>query len=330
VEFLYGAESAIDSLRKEEHPINFKIFDSKAKYKTVDNLILEHELSDVDLIIAATNGPEVKKLADYALEKNILFINATYPNDAAVVANPNYLILNSTLRTHCEAIHYFLLSKLSEQRIVLLSKEGKQEDRVVSYFKDMEKKSTSNSLAIQYVNLKNDLSENNIEKYLDSSVLSTYVIGSTDTKLAAALTKVLSKYKLNEISNVVGLPTFDGAEFLENSALNDLHIYFTTPTHNPINSYAIKLGNDFKEYYGEAPGDNVVRGFEIIYKYTKLLIKHINNPNAIFTDTSFSNLMQFDIKPIILSDAGASPDYFENKKVYMNARYAGNNRILNL
>jgi hypothetical protein len=95
VEFLYGAEAAIDSIRAEQIPLNYKIFDSKAKYKTVDNLIAEYELSDVDLIIAATSGPEVKKLADYAQKRNILFLNATYPNDAGVVANPNYIILNS-------------------------------------------------------------------------------------------------------------------------------------------------------------------------------------------------------------------------------------------
>ena len=76
-------------------------------------------------------------LADFALQKNIPFISATYPNDAGITGNPFLVIMNSTLKAHCDAIYSYILQNHGTDKIYLCRKKGAQEDMVASYFKQM-------------------------------------------------------------------------------------------------------------------------------------------------------------------------------------------------
>ena len=38
----------------------------------------------------------------------IPFINVNFPNDGGVTGNPEFVILNTTLRAHCEALYKFI------------------------------------------------------------------------------------------------------------------------------------------------------------------------------------------------------------------------------
>jgi hypothetical protein len=71
--------------------------------------------------------------------KNIPFISATYPNDGGITANPNVVLLNSTLKAHCEAIYSDILQNHGTDKIYLCRKKGTQEDKICGLFENYER-----------------------------------------------------------------------------------------------------------------------------------------------------------------------------------------------
>ena len=107
--FVQGAEIALDSLPLPNGNVIATVFDSKASLNNIPWLITNHKLDSLDLIIGSVKDIDFLDLAKFAKQKNIPFISATYPNDGGIVDNPFLVIVNPTLRAHCEAIYSYLL-----------------------------------------------------------------------------------------------------------------------------------------------------------------------------------------------------------------------------
>ncbi len=108
LEFYEGIQMALDSMETENVPLDVVIEDTRSTSKTLEQQINTPEASDAGLYIGYVTPAEERTLAAAALKKNIPFINANLPNDAGISNNPSLVILNSTLKTHCEGIYHFL------------------------------------------------------------------------------------------------------------------------------------------------------------------------------------------------------------------------------
>ena len=104
LDFVQGAQIALDSFPVSNCIVELFVYDSKSDSVSVKTLIDSQKLDSLELIIGAIKDDELNLLASFAKSKKIPFISATYPNDGGIVSNPYYVILNSTLRSHCEAI----------------------------------------------------------------------------------------------------------------------------------------------------------------------------------------------------------------------------------
>ena len=125
LEFYNGVMLATDSLQAEKQSLEINIYDTKSSRQSISGIINKQELNSVSLIIASfTNKAETKILADYALSKKIPIISATYPNDAGISNNPYFILVNSTLRTHCEELYKHIQHYYSTGNIVFLRRNG--------------------------------------------------------------------------------------------------------------------------------------------------------------------------------------------------------------
>ena len=104
LEFVHGAQIALDSMKAGKENVEAFIYDTKSYTESIVQLISNKKLDNLDIIIGSVKDIEFKQLAEFAHSKNIPFISATYPNDGGVAANPFLVIVNSTLKAHCEAI----------------------------------------------------------------------------------------------------------------------------------------------------------------------------------------------------------------------------------
>lgn len=125
MDFYYGAQLALDSLKKRGAPLEVFVYDTRGT-ESVSDQLARPEMEDVEMIIAQSNPTETKILAEEAQKKKIPFISATLPNDAGMVNNPYLVILNSTLQAHVEGIYRFLQKYHSLDKIVVFRKSGVQ------------------------------------------------------------------------------------------------------------------------------------------------------------------------------------------------------------
>ena len=108
LEFYEGTQLALDTLKSESAHLDVHIYDTHSKRESVSQILQTADFQNTELIIGYVNANESRLLANTALQKHVPFINVNLPNNSGITNNPDLIILNSTLKTHCEAIYKFL------------------------------------------------------------------------------------------------------------------------------------------------------------------------------------------------------------------------------
>ena len=318
VEFIQGAQIALDSMKVEKGNVTAFIYDTKSYTQSIPSLIKNKKLDSLHLIIGSVRDADYKQLADFALLKNIPFISATYPNDGGVTGNPFTVLINSTLKAHCEAIYSYLLQNHGTDLIYLLRKKGSQEDKIAGYFKMLNEPDGKSLLNIQTLNIDSTFSPGILKARLDSNRKSIIIGGSLDedfaTDLASACYGLYETYPIT----LIGMPNWDGFSSLKRKAdFEGFPIYFTTPYfNNKWDSYSKMLTASYLKKYKIKPGDMAYKGFESVYMFTKLLTKYPDDFINHINDKTVKIFCDYNIRPVILKKGAATPDYFENKHLY--------------
>lgn len=315
IEFYEGAQMAIDSLKKEKAPLEIFVFDTKSA-ESIQQQLNKAELSDLSLIIAHCNSSEAKQLADVGLKKNIPVINANLPNDAGATENPFYVILNPTLRTQCEGIYKHIQKYYSLSPVVVFRKKGQLEDRIKTYFEESSKSTMGIALKLKYVDLADDFSAEHLKQHLDTASQTTCLAGSLDEAFGKKLLQQLSVldgkgYK----STIIGMPTWDGFSFSK-TEYKGPEIVYSNPFYNAkLDKVSLSVTNHFNKIMFARPSDMVFRGYEVTWKFAKLLMQYGTDFSSNIGNKQHKVFTDFDIQPV-LNRQTMSLDYFENKKLY--------------
>jgi len=317
LEFVQGAQVALDSMHLTDVNVEAYIYDSKSYNKSIPTLINNKELDNIQLIIGSVKDPELKQLADFALRKEIPFISATHPNDGGITANPFFIISNSTLKSHCEAIYSYVFQNHGGDKIFLCRKKGAQEDKVAAYFKNINEPDGIPLLNIQTLNFDSSFNKQLLQSKLDSNRQTIIIGGSLDENFASALTTLSKNLSKTYSINLIGMPNWDGFSSLyKKDAFTDFPIYFTSPYfNNKANDYSKMLKDAFTLKYKGKPTDMAYKGFETVYTFTNLLAQFRDGFINHLNDTAYKVFNDFNFKPIYIRK-NKTPDYFENKHVY--------------
>ena len=314
-EFIQGVQLALDSMQFYGGNITSEIFDSKSYTTPIPSLISQKKLDSVNLIIGNVKDADYLQLANFAKEKNIPFISATYPNDGGVSANPFVAILNPTLKAHCEAIFSYVLQNRGASNVVLVRKSGIQEDRVAQYFKLINRQDGKDLIKIKTVFLDSAVQ---LKSYLDSGRRTILLCGSLNEAFAAKVLQAAATYNTKYPSMLFGMPNWESFSLLKkNSATNSFPVYITTPYLNDRQDEKSKwILNYYLTKFQGIPSDLVFKGYETAFAFINLLINHPVDYMSHIEDIRNKVFTDFTIKPVFLNASSVHPDYFENKKLY--------------
>lgn len=316
IEFYEGAQMALDSLNKTGAQLEVFIYDTRSATESLEHQLNKKELADAELIIAHCSSNELRLLADIALKKNIPVINATVPNDGGTGGNPYFVVLNPTLRTQCEGIYKHLQKYYSVNPIIVFRRKGTADNMVKTIFDEYAKNANGVPLKLKYVDLDENFTPSQIRSYLDTVRKTVCVAGSLDMNFGKKLSSTLATLNKDYPAMVVGMPTWDGIKDFTKPEFKGLEIVYSTPFyHAKTDKVSQQISNQFNNTMYARPSDMVYRGFEVTWKFTKLLLQYKkdfasnlgNKQNKLFTD--------FDIQPVINKRTSVL-DYFENKKLY--------------
>ncbi len=316
LDFVQGAQIALDSLPMLYGNIDARIYDSKSYVQDIPSLIRNKELDSLDLIIGSVKEDEFSQLANFAKQKNIPFISATHPNDGGTTNNPFLVIVNSTLKAHCEAIYSHLLQQHSTDRIFLVRKSGAQENAVAAYFKQINEPDGKPLLKIETVNADTDF--NALRSKLDSNRKSVFIGGSLNETFANNLAMFSQGISKKYPVLLIGMPNWDGfSTLVKNKKLKDFPIYYSTPFFNyKWDNFSRQIKEIYLAKYKGVPSDLTYKGFETVYLFTKLLSMHPNDFMSNLNNHPYKVFSDYKFKPVFINKKSEVPDYFENKNLY--------------
>lgn len=314
-DFVQGAELALDTLNLHGRHVEAFIYDSKSVAQPVPVLIKNGKLDNIDLIIGSVKPPEYYQLAQFALQKNIPFISATYPNDGGIRQNPDLLIVNSTLKAHCEGIFSYILQKHGGDHIYLVHK--KNDNRIDNYFKEINFVDGKPLLKIKEIVLDSSISSNEL-RYLVDTTKPVVIIGAS---LNQTFSKKLADacYPIALINQVVliGMPNWDGFACWYNNTYMGFPIRFTTPHYlAKDNTFGKYLYDKYLQLYNIEPSEMVEKGFGITYNFTSILINHPGLFMQNINDTSYAPFHDFNFQPVYHGN-NSQIDYYENKHLFI-------------
>lgn len=315
LDFVQGAQIALDSLPLPNGNVIATIYDSKADLQTIPWLIANKQLDSLDLLIGSVKDAEFLDLAAFAKQKNIPFISATYPNDGGVTNNPFLVIANSTLRAHCETIYSYLLQSHGTDKIFFCRKKGSQEDKIAEYFKAINEAEGKPLLPIETLYFEDDF--NNLKSKLDSNRKS--VIVGTSLSEIFATNLVNSAYLLKDSYplEVIGMPNWDGFAGLKKASLKDLPMYFTTAFLNTkSDTYSKQVQTIYSKKYKGVPSDMAYKGYETVFIFARLITRYPNDFMSHLNEYAYKVFNDYNFKAVYVDRKAKIPDYFENKKLY--------------
>ena len=324
LEFYEGLQLAIDSLQKENANLDIFIYDLKSSAQPLQKIINDSAFNNIDLIIGNVNNAEMMLLANTAVAKKIPFINANFPNDGGITNNPYFVILNSTLKTHCEGIYKFVQRQFSLADVVVFRKKGVQEDRLQSYFDAYAKATASVPLKIKYVSLDGVFDSTALKPYLNKNRETVCIAGSLDLSFGANLSQKLASVSEHFSVKLIGMPNWDALQEINRPGLEALEVIYSSPFYvSNTNPVALGIQDHFKTKFYSRPSDMVYRGYETMFRFGKLLLQYGSNLNTSIGEKKYSIFTEFDIQPVFTSKQNPTLDYFENKKLYFVRKING-------
>jgi len=183
VEFYQGALIAVDSLRKEGLNVELYPFDTQKTESSIDKVLYQPILKDVDLIIGPAYSNQIKKVSDFALENEIPFIVPFSSKSEEVYTNPymfQYNISNND-QMCLMADKFFNDFKNDNIIIVYPLKEDKYTKKVfVDSLKS--KMALENMANIHFVPIDDSLKMKSFDEFIDTkhNQMNTIIVPTTD------------------------------------------------------------------------------------------------------------------------------------------------------
>lgn len=316
LEFYEGVQLALDSLNQEGVELEVFVYDTRSSKENLQQQLARPELAEASLIIAHCTNNEVRTLSDFALKKKIPVINTTVPNDAGTTANPYFVLLNPTLKTQCEGIYRFIQKYYALEPAVVFRRKNAADNSIKKLFDDYSKATMSVPLKLKYVELPDNFTAGHLKAHLDSTRTTLCIAGSLDMNFGKNLALQLASIQKTYPQVIMGMPTWDGIRDFSNPEFKGPEIIYSTPFYNSrTDKVSQSISNYFSTTMYARPSDMVFRGYEVTWKFARLLLKFGDDLSSNISNKQENVFTEYDIQPVINRNT-TTLDYFENKKLY--------------
>jgi hypothetical protein len=317
VEFVQGAQIAFDTISLNGKRAEALFYDSKSYTQPIAWLIRNKKLDSIDLIIGSVKEPDYSELAQLAVQKNIPFISATYPNDGNIKNNPFTVIVNSTLKAHCEGIFSYLMQKHGADNIYLVKKKG--DNRIDDYFKAINIAEGKPLLKIKTIMQDSSISSFGLKNLVDTTKPMVIIGASLDETFAKKLADACYPIHKTNALKLIGMPNWDGFKSLQKkNVFKDFPISYTTPhfdaKNNPFEDF---LTEKYFKSYRAKPTDMAYKGFETAYYFTSILLKFGKDFMQHLNENEFAVFHDYNFRPVYSAINSTAPDYYENKHLFI-------------
>lgn len=316
LEFYEGVQMALDSLSREGINLEVFVFDTRSATQSLEQQLSSPQMEDIDLVIAHCSSNEVRAFSEFGYRKQVPVINTTIPNDAGTQSNPFFVLLNPTLKTQVEGIYRYIQKYYSLQPVVVFRKKGATEDHIRSVLDEFSKTSMGSPIKLKYVDLIDSFTVSQLRAHLDSTRQNVCLVASLDINFGRRIGTQLAGISKSYRSTIIGMPTWESIREFTRPEFKGPEFIYSNPFYNAKTDRVSQLLTTyFNNTMYARPSDMVFRGYEVTWKYARLLIEYGKDIASNLGNKQFSVFTDFDIQPV-LSKGTMNLQYFENKRLY--------------
>jgi len=303
IEFYEGFILALDTLRKAGLNVKLFLYDTSRDSTTIDQLLKNPEMQQLDLIIGPVYPPNIEVVARFARQNQIPMVSPLLPftkeseknivssflaqNPDLLYDNPFLFQVNPSVSFEVEQICNHL-SNFPGRRFVLV--HGGYTDRDDSLRNENLAQLYKNNLFQAFAD-KND--SGNFEfrevfvrnsKYwivkdsLTKDTMNIIIIPSSNEAFISGISSMLIKFKSYYDARIVGMPSWERFQNLETEYLHTLKLQYQSYTYiNYERSEVAAFVDHYREVYYTEPTRLSFQGYDIGFYFGNALMKFGKN-----------------------------------------------------
>lgn len=266
--FYGGMRLAFEDLDQEGIKLNVSVLDNRAN-EAQTNLLLRSnaDLREAHLIIGPYRQETASLVANFANVNDKTMVSPYTTSDAVAGTNPNYIQINPTLKTHCEAITRHARERYRPEQIVLVCR-SREVDRL-NYFQE-ENARISGGRNVrrfrEYVVPENqDANSGQLLSLLQTDT-TVFLVPSwaPESFIQSFLSKLDLAKRASQGIVVYGMPQWMQYESVDYDLYERLNVHVTTSSFvDPLSTAAQVFRRRFFDRYGTIPKEEAYLGYDV-------------------------------------------------------------------
>jgi len=287
--FYEGARLAFDVLSQEGVNLEINVLDTKASEADTRYLTDRYELSQANLVLGAFRTSTARVMAEFAKRMEKPFVSPYYPHNNLVEANPYFIQLNPSVKTHCEAVMKHIKMRYQDDQIVLVGRQDRREQGIISLFQKAHYK-LAGSTAIPPLKVAtiteqtSALEDTNMKQHFLKDRPTVFVITSSNESFSYAILRKIDIEKKNRDEEnegilleddqvvVYGQPRWKYFTKISYDYYENLNLHISAETFMDPNSFEVRnFKQNFFNQYGALPTDDAFKGYDSMLYFGRQL-----------------------------------------------------------
>lgn len=323
--FYAGAKLALDTLSAEGINLKVNVADTKAEDAQLQLLLKQEAIKDADVIIGTETNANVKITADFAKANGKIFISPYNPAADLVASNTQFVQINPSLRTNCEAIMRYVRKTYQTDQIVIICRDKANEREAMQYLQLENTKLGGTKLKEFILDEKTGVVGADIKGTISAESMA-YIIpiwGQNSETIIYSLLNKINNAKGKRNFTVFGMPQWANFQVNGYDAFEPLKVHITQPVYTDkiepnIKNFTVNYYNT----YAAAPADESFIGYDLTLYVGRMLHRYGTKFNEVLDAVPFTGLQtkfNFEREKSLVSPANNETnltyDRFANKYV---------------
>ncbi|MCB0518844.1 MAG: hypothetical protein H6577_22045 [Lewinellaceae bacterium] len=279
INFYAGAKLAFENLASQGVSLDVSVMDSEASTSKVDNILKGVDMQKADLVIGAYKRDNVETLADFAKQNKKPFVVPYTAQMGMATDNPNYIQVNPSLKSHCEAITRHARKKYLTSDIVLVVQNKPEEKERLKYFQQANAVIEGSATASKFRELivPPNSRDINVRSYLKTGRTTVFIVPSwaDESFVYSLLRQLMMVHSEGEDIVVYGMPQWKDYNQVDFEFYEKLNVHISSAFYV---DYADERVKQFRQKYfdtfGTVPSEEAFLGYDIMLYFGKMVDKY--------------------------------------------------------
>lgn len=323
--FYTGAKIALEQLSTElSINITADAWDTQGNDADFQKLLKNPRLEKASVFIGPIRSSHVETFAAWTKSRKKILISPETPNDELTKANPDFIQINPSLRSHCEAITRHIRKVNRPDAVTLICKQ-READRL-PYFQDANVAFGGSSRFAELIvpDATNNFDKIDLKNFIKAGRTSVFVLPSWSSQdFVMAFLRKLKDVKGSNRVEVYGMPQWRNFEVIDPEYLSSLNVHISASGWLDFNQQETKdFQQKFYEITGTIPDEEGFNGYDVTLFTGRMLARYgLSFPTRLSGEAQQTMRGNFNFSKIFVSgsldDSRNQPDYWENKFVHI-------------